>query len=137
MKSPYNAEYFIDVVSVDSLSPLLFIIILIPLSLALNSTSYGYLILKETPINHLLHVDDMKLYGKTEREWQSYSSYSLDKIERYWREIWNGQMQYCAYKEKENIWYGGHWCAGWTANKKYWKSAYKYLGINENTLHKK
>ena len=68
MKSPYNAEYFIDVVSVDSLSPLLFIIILIPLSLALNSTSYGYLILKETPINHLLHVDDMKLYGKTERE---------------------------------------------------------------------
>ena len=68
MKSPYNAEYFIDVVSVDSLSPLLFIIILIPLSLAVNSTSYGYLILKETPINHLLHVDDMKLYGKTERE---------------------------------------------------------------------
>ena len=49
--------------SVDSLSSLPFIIILIPLSLALNSTSYGYLILKETPINHLLHVDDMKLYG--------------------------------------------------------------------------
>ena len=68
MKSPYNAEYSIDVLSVDLLSPLLLIIILIPLSLALNSTSYGYLILKETPNNHLLHVDDMNLYGKTERE---------------------------------------------------------------------
>ena len=55
----------------NSLSPLLFIIILIPLSVTLNSTNYGYLLSKETPINHLLFMHDLKLYGKTERELQS------------------------------------------------------------------
>ena len=49
----------------DSLSPLLFIIIFIPLSITLSSTSCGYLLSKETPINHLLFMDDQKLYGKT------------------------------------------------------------------------
>ena len=39
----------------DSLSPLLFIIILITLSLTLNNTNYGYLLSKVTPINHLFN----------------------------------------------------------------------------------
>ena len=39
--------------------------------MALNSTNYGYLLPKETPINHLLFIDDLKLYGKTECELQS------------------------------------------------------------------
>ena len=72
----------------DSLSPLLFIIILIRLSMTLNSTNYGYLLSKGAPINHLLFMDDLKLYGKTER---------------YWHGIWNGQMQYYAHKERENL----------------------------------
>ena len=41
----------------DSLSPLLFIIILIPLSMTLNSTNYGYLLSKET-LSFVL--DDLK-----------------------------------------------------------------------------
>ena len=53
----------------NSLSPLPFIIILILLSM--NSTNYGYLRLKETPINNILLMHDQKLYGKTERELQS------------------------------------------------------------------
>ena len=52
----------------DSLSPLLFNIILIHLSMTLNSTNYSYPLSKETPINHLLFMDDLKLYGKTKRE---------------------------------------------------------------------
>ena len=32
----------------------------------LNSTNYGYLLSKETPINDLLLMDDLKLFGKTE-----------------------------------------------------------------------
>ena len=56
----------------DSLSPLVFIIILIPLSIILNSTNYGYLLSKETPINNLLFMDDLMLYDKTERELQSF-----------------------------------------------------------------
>ena len=54
----------------DSLSPLLFIIILMLLSMTLNKTNYGYLLLIETPINHLLFIDDLKFYDKTERELQ-------------------------------------------------------------------
>ena len=55
----------------DSLSPLLFIIILMLLSMTLNKTNYGYLLSIETPINHLLFIDDLKFYDKTERELQS------------------------------------------------------------------
>ena len=64
----------------DLLPPLLFIIILIPLHTTLNSTNYGYLFSKETPINHLLFMDRLKLYGKRERELQSLV-YSSDNIE--------------------------------------------------------
>ena len=45
----------------DLLSPLLFIIILIPLSVTLNSANYEYLLSNETPINHLLLMNDLKL----------------------------------------------------------------------------
>ena len=55
----------------DSLSPLLFIIILMLLSMTLNKTNYGYLLSIETPINHLLFIDDLKFYDKTEHELQS------------------------------------------------------------------
>ena len=55
----------------DSLSPLLSIIILMPLSMTLNNTNYGYLLSKEAPINHVLFMDDLKFYDKTERELQS------------------------------------------------------------------
>ena len=37
---------------------------------ALNSTNYGYLLLKQTPNNRLLFMDDLKLYSKTEHELQ-------------------------------------------------------------------
>ena len=53
------------------MSPLLFIVILIPLSITLNGAGYGYLLLKETPINHLFLMDDLKLHGKTEHELKS------------------------------------------------------------------
>ena len=48
----------------DSLSPLLFVIIMIPLSLILRA---GYQLKKEgCKINRLLFMDDLKLYGKKE-----------------------------------------------------------------------
>ena len=55
--------------------------------MTLNSTNYGYLLSKGAPINHLSFMDDLKLFGKTER---------------YWHGIWNGQMQYYAHKERGN-----------------------------------
>ena len=49
----------------DSLSPLLFVIVMIPLSLILRDTRAGYLLKKEgCKINYLLFTDDLKLYGK-------------------------------------------------------------------------
>ena len=49
----------------DSLSPLLFVMIMIQLSLILRDTRAGYQLKKEgCKINHLLFMDDLKLYGK-------------------------------------------------------------------------
>ena len=48
----------------DILSPLLFIIRLFPLSTVLNLTKKGYRITSGgRKINHLLYLDDIKLYG--------------------------------------------------------------------------
>ena len=48
----------------DSLSPLLFIVIMLPLTLVLRKMRAGYRLEKNvTPINHLLFMDDLKLYG--------------------------------------------------------------------------
>ena len=51
----------------DSLSPLLFCISLIPLSLELNNSGYGYKIGNDK-FSHLFYMDDLKLYGKDDNE---------------------------------------------------------------------
>ena len=56
----------------DSLSPLLFIIALIPLSTILNATGKGFYFKKDSPIiNHLLYLDDLKLFAKSRGELES------------------------------------------------------------------
>ena len=55
----------------DSFSPLLFVIVLIPLSIILNETGIGYETSKNERLNHLLFMDDLKLYAKNERELDS------------------------------------------------------------------
>ena len=53
----------------DSLSPLLFVIIMIPLSLILRDTRAGYQLEKDgCKVNHLLFMDDLKLYGKNNNQ---------------------------------------------------------------------
>ena len=53
----------------DSLSPLLFVLTLIPLSMVLRKVKAGYNLGKENgTINHLLYMDDLKVYGKNEKE---------------------------------------------------------------------
>ena len=51
----------------DSLSPLLFCMALTLLSYELNDTGYGYKI-EEEKINDLFYMDDLKLYGKNDKE---------------------------------------------------------------------
>ena len=50
----------------DSLSPLLYLLALTPISYELNDTGYGYKI-GEEKINHLFYMDDLKLYGKNDK----------------------------------------------------------------------
>ena len=55
----------------DSLSPLLFIKRLKPLTHILNNTREGYKLDNGNVLNHLLYMDDLKLYGKNEKEIES------------------------------------------------------------------
>ena len=56
----------------DSLSPLLFIISLIPLTMILNKMKHGYQFSTDGQrINHLLYMDDLKLYSRAEKELNS------------------------------------------------------------------
>ncbi|KAK7906619.1 hypothetical protein WMY93_015231 [Mugilogobius chulae] len=78
----------------DALSPLLFCIGLNPLSQIINKTGYGYRLRNGATISHLLYMDDIKLYAKSERDIDSlihttriYStdigmSFGLDKCSR-------------------------------------------------------
>ena len=52
-----------------SLSPLLFIVIMLPLTLVLRKMRAGYKLAKD--INHLLFVDDLKLYGASKDQLDS------------------------------------------------------------------
>ena len=53
----------------DSLSPLLFVLALFPLSMILRKVSAGYEMTKDgCRINHLLFMDDLKLFAKNEKE---------------------------------------------------------------------
>ena len=51
----------------DSLSPLLFILCLIPLTNLLDQNTFGFK-LEKSLVNHLLYMDDLKLYAKNEKE---------------------------------------------------------------------
>ena len=53
----------------DSLSPLLFVMAMIPLTMPLRREAMGYRFGSEgKKINHLLFMDDLKLYGKDKDE---------------------------------------------------------------------
>ena len=56
----------------DSLSPLLFLLALIGLSLVLRKTKAAYEFSgSKEKINHLLFMDDLKLYSRNEKEFDS------------------------------------------------------------------
>jgi len=52
----------------DALSPLLFCVAINPLSYILRDSKQGYTLKTGHNINHLLHMDDLKLYAKNEKD---------------------------------------------------------------------
>ena len=55
----------------DSLSPLLFVMAMIPLTSILRKAKPGYVYKNKTKINHLLYMDDLKLYGKSKDDMET------------------------------------------------------------------
>ena len=56
----------------DSLSPLLFVLAMLPLTKILQKHRAGYIVKGEgIKVNHLLFMDDLKLYGKNTKEIES------------------------------------------------------------------
>lgn len=55
----------------DSLSPLLFVVCLIPLTMMLHKVKAGYEMSGKVKINHLMYIDDLKLYGKNKEQIES------------------------------------------------------------------
>ena len=56
----------------DSLSPLLFVMALMPLSGILNNTGKGFILEKNgLKLNHLLYIDDLKLFSRNNTELES------------------------------------------------------------------
>jgi hypothetical protein len=55
----------------DSLSPLLFIVALIPLTMILRQVPMGYTFKNKEKVNHLLYMDDLKLFSKSRAEVES------------------------------------------------------------------
>ena len=55
----------------DSFSPFLFLVVLIPISIILNEIDLRYVTRQNQKLNHLLFMDDLKQYPKSERELDS------------------------------------------------------------------
>ena len=73
----------------DSLSPLLFVLVLILLTIILGKMKAGYQVgTQRSSINHLLFMDDLKLYAKNEKQLDSLVNtiqiFSLDIGMEYW-----------------------------------------------------
>ena len=57
----------------DSLSPLLFVLVMIPLTIFLRKEKFGYRFTKDTSgniLNHLLFMDDLSYMVRTRRCWR-------------------------------------------------------------------
>ena len=52
----------------DSLSPLLFVLCMIPLTQTLRKLKSGYTLKNEETLNHILFMDDLKIFAKSDSE---------------------------------------------------------------------
>lgn len=122
----------------DSLSALWFCLCLNPLSNALNSTSYGFNIKHQNEIkhkiNHLLYMDDIKIYASTKTQMAGL----LKTVEDITTDI---RMEFGMSKCKMLVIQKGKWkeeisdetLQKQTLNKMHENETYKYLGFEQNT----
>ena len=68
-KNLRNVKVARGIFQADSLSPLLFVLVMIPLTILLWKDKFGYRFTKDTSgniLNHLLFMDNLKLHGQNE-----------------------------------------------------------------------
>ena len=92
----------------DSLSPLVFVLALISLSLILRKAKAGYEFSgSKVKINHLLFMDDLKLYSRNEKELdllvQTVCIFSKDRNGVWYRKVCNVSDR--EWKDCETSWY--------------------------------
>ena len=79
----------------DSLSPLIFIFCMVPLTKILENAKAGYT-LRAVEINHLFFMDGLKVYGKDKAEIESLVStvqlISQDIGMEFWLKKWGGEL---------------------------------------------
>ena len=63
-----NVDIRIDLFQGDSLSSLLFVIFMTTLTQILGKVKSGYTLKNGEKLNHLLFMDDLKIFAKSERE---------------------------------------------------------------------
>ena len=124
-----------DIFQGDALSPLLFVIAMMPLNNILKKCTVGYKLTKsQEKINHQMYMDDIKLFAKKGKYWKP-KTRSEDIQLGHWDEIWYRKIHHADNKKRETttdrmelpnqekIWTIGE------------KESYKYLEILEaNTI---
>ena len=116
----------------DSLSPLLFVIAMIPLSILLKKENTGYKFGADGKmVNHLLFMDDLKLYGRSKRDLDAL----IDLVRVFSRDIgMEFGLEKCAIVNirrgvKEEV--GGIELPDGQMMKEIDEDGYKYLGVLE------
>ena len=78
-----------------TLSPLLFVVTMTPLTLILRKCEVGYIYANNTKLNRLLFLDDLKLYARNENRLDSLMQNSENNQQGHWYEVWHRKMCCC------------------------------------------
>ena len=121
----------------ESLSPLLFVLALFPLSMILRKVSARYEMTKDwCRINHLLLTDDLKLFAKNEKEIDSLVQ--TVQMTSAWSLVWRNVLQWPwrgikGYIRMELLYQMAHNWGRWVKK----KVNRKYLGVleSDHVLH--
>lgn len=70
-KTNFHKRNVVSSSVIYTLSPLLFVVTMIPLTLILRKCEAGYIYANNTKLNHLLFLDDLKLYARNENRLDS------------------------------------------------------------------
>ena len=80
----------------ESLSPLLFIVAMIPMTRVLERAGFGYQLKKgDSRIKDLMFMDDMKLFGRGTKEMDTLVQVASGRV-------WNKEMCICQHPERQS-----------------------------------